>query len=303
MARGDNVLVLGGSSFVGRHLLKRLGPDRAVGSFRTAPLDGGLRFDALTDDLARLIPQPEDFSHAVVLLGETHPDRCVADPAWSRALNVDAVCRIIDRLVAWRIVPVFTSTEFVFDGTKGRYREDDAAKPILLYGTQKLEVERHLKGCGHRHLIVRLAKVYGDDPNDSTLFSDWLPSIERGETIRCAADQAFSPVHVDDVAEAITRGIDRDLTGLYHLSGNRRYHRVDLLELLLKAYRAVHGPAGASLEPCSIHDFSLPEPRPVDVSLVADKLAAATDMSFRDPWSTCVRLARAVNKTRHATVG
>jgi len=303
MAGGDGILVLGASSYVGRGLMRRLGPERALGSYHSSPLPGGFRFDATRDDLASRIDEPSRFSHAVLLLGETQPDRCVARPEASQALNVDAVCAVVDQLDAWDIVPVFTSTEFVFDGARGNYREDDPPAPVLLYGRQKLAVERDLQQRGRPHLILRLAKVYGDAPGDGTLFADWLEAIEHGRPIRCATDQAFSPVHVDDVAAAIALAIERRLTGLYHLSGNRRFRRIELLQTFLKAYERRSGRADLRLSTCSIHDFELPEPRPVDVSLVADKLVAATGMAFRDPAEACISLLERAAQQQPAAVG
>ncbi len=287
MTGGGRILVLGASSFVGRHLLRHLGPARAVGTYCSTPFPGGIAFDALTDRLAQIVDDPAAFSHAVVLLGDTEPDSCVRDSQHSQALNVDSVCRIFDQLTEMGIKPVFTSTEFVFDGRRGNYDEEDDARPILLYGRQKLDAESYLNGLGVPHAILRLAKVFGGELGDGTLFTNWLDQFHPGAVITCAQDQIFSPVHIDDVTTAITRVIERDLSGLFHLSGNKAFRRIELLQILLAAFSSATGVRDITIKPCSIHDFDLSEARPVNVSMRSDKLARATSMTFRDIGAYC----------------
>ena len=62
-------------------------------------------------------------------------------PESARAVNVDATSRVIDRLVQWGIVPVFTSSDAVFGEGRGSFGEDDIAEPCVEYGRQKLEIE------------------------------------------------------------------------------------------------------------------------------------------------------------------
>ena len=277
----SKLLILGASSSVGRHLHRRLGPDKAIGTYRSHPVDDGRRFDSTTMRLAEVVGRGEA-SHAAVLLAEPHPDACVRDPEGTRRLNVVAMKQLCQDLWDLGVTPIFASTEFVFDGAKGNYVETDAADPILLYGHQKKEVEDFLIASGQPHAILRFAKIYGDQAGDGTLFTSWVAQALSGvRFMRCAADQAFSPVFVGDVGEAILRVAQGGLTGLYHLSGNRRLTRLELLELTLAAvrrYRSVE----VGIEPCSIDDFDLPERRPKDVSMRADKLAAAAGMAFHD---------------------
>ncbi|KIL97727.1 dTDP-4-dehydrorhamnose reductase [Paramagnetospirillum magnetotacticum MS-1] len=276
------LLILGASSSVGRHLWTRLGPDQAIGTYRSHELAGGRRFDSVTQSIAQVI-RPGESSHAVILLADPQPDSCVKDPQVSHRLNVVAMTRLVEDLWGLGITPIFASTEFVFDGVKGDYVETDEARPILLYGRQKKEVEDFLLASGKPHAILRFAKVYGTEPGDGTLFSAWIAQALGGATaMRCAADQVFSPVHVGDVGEAILRVAERDLGGIYHLSGNQRFNRLELLEMTLAAL-VRRGYPRIAVEPCSIDDFNLPERRPKDVSMRAEKLIAATGMTMMNP--------------------
>lgn len=295
-AHHGKILVLGASGFVGRRLFRRLGAGQAVGTYCAHPFDDGIRFDSATMSLPEIVTDPSEIDFAVVLLGDTEPNSCFADPECSRRINVDGVIRVADQLAAWGIYQVFTSSEFVFDGAKGDYVEEDDANPILLYGHQKLEVERHLAARCDNGSILRVAKVFGDTPGDGTLFTGMIEAIRTQPAIKSAADQRFSPVFVDDVADAILACGRQRMQGLYHLAGPVGVSRMEALEIAVEEMRA-RFPVQVDLQPCSIRDFPLPEPRPLDVSMRPDKLLRETGLQFRHPRDICrgivARLAEA----------
>lgn len=287
----NKILILGGSSYVGKRLFERLGPERSIATYNNTPLSGAVKFNSLTMRVDDLVDDLTPFSHAIILLGDTNPETCFADPEVSQALNVDSIKRVIDDLLAHHIKPIFTSSEFVFDGQKGDYTEQDVAEPILLYGQQKLDVEHYLQSVCPEACILRLAKVFGGDLNDGTLFSSWLPAIQSGQTIRCATDQIFSPVYREDVVEALIRAADQDISGLYHLSGPLGLSRLDCLNILiehLKPYQMVQN----NIESCSILDFDLKEKRPLNVSMIPKKLEQAIGYDMTDPNVVCQQLAK-----------
>ncbi|MBM4439482.1 MAG: sugar nucleotide-binding protein [Candidatus Rokubacteria bacterium] len=279
------VLVLGASSFIGRRLFARLGADAAYGTYAHRPVPGGVRFDAETMDLAAVIERPAELSHAVLLLGNTNPDACARDLAGSRRLNVTAIAQIVDRLAEWGVMPVFLSTEAVFDGRRGRYVESDVVGPLMAYAAQKVEIERHLATRGPG-LVVRLARVYGSARGDGTLFTGWLEQAERGEAIRCASDNVLSPIHVDDVVATLLTLIRGGHTGTFHVAGEEPRTRLALLETLLAEYGRRRASAARAI-PCRLADFATLEPRPRDISLDPAKAIAATGVRPRTVVTAC----------------
>ncbi len=286
--RGDrkHILILGASGFVGRALFARLGAQRATPTYCRTPIEHGVQFDACTTRISDVLDNPEAYSHAVILLGDTKPDSCAANQGTSYAANVEGVLAVIEDLVSWQIKPILFSSEFVFDGTTGSYTEDDAVNPILTYGKQKVEVEHYLQERLDDYVILRLAKTYGRQRGDGSLFTQWLEQLERERTIVCANDQIFSPIAVDDVVEAIVRIIERDCRGLFHLCGPQGHSRLQLFEMLLQAVRE-HAPIDVQVIPKSIHDFPLRERRPLDVSMRPDKLVAATGIRLQAAQDVC----------------
>lgn len=284
-------LVIGASGFVGRHLVARLGAERSVATYRSHPFPGGVHFDSLTMRLADVVLDRSLVTHAFLLNSSSDIDGCARDKVASYRANVTSVCPVIDQLLEWGIMPVFASSDAVFDGTKGFYTEEDRPNPILTYGKQKLAIERFLAAAGRGFLVVRLAKVVGDDRRARSVLGEWMQSIERGETLRLALDQVFSPVSVEDVVEALLRLAECGATGTYHVCGPRPYTRLELLQTLfaeMSRYRSFD----AKILPCSIRDFDFVEPRPLDTSMRPDKLVAATGMALRGMTDLCREFAR-----------
>ena len=284
------LLILGGSGFVGRGLLRALPPSGRVATFCSHAVTGGLRFDVTRQRLRDLDLDLRQFGAAVMLLGESNPDVCINDPRGSEALNVDACRQLADDLSEAGLRIVYTSSEFVFDGERGGYGEADKPSPILLYGEQKASMERHIAGLNVPHAILRLAKVYGDEPGDGTLFANWSDEIQRGRALRAASDQRFSPVHVDDAVDAIIAAANGTLEGVVHVAGPDALSRLDCLEKLVAEARAVR-PDTPRPEVCSIQDFDLPERRPLDVSMNIEKLIAQGGIMPRSVDETCWLLA------------
>ena len=287
------VLIIGGSSLVGSHLIGHLGRDRVVFTYNRSPIPGGIAFDIRAMAMETLDRLATGCSHAVILAGNTNPDACARDPASARTLNVEAITALIDRLDRLGVVPVFTSTEAVFDGRRGRYTETDPVAPLMTYAAHKVEIETYLAARSRPYLTVRLARVVTDTPRDATLFSAWLRQIEAGKGIRCAEDHIFSPIHADDVAAALAAMMTGGHTGLFHLGGPDALSRLAMLERLVETWRAAGHRFDGTLVPCAMADFATQEPRPRDISLISGKMIAATGILPRSVDEICRALIRA----------
>ena len=125
---------------------------------------------------------------------------------------------------------------------------------------------------------------------DGTLFTAWMDSVLRGSTqITCAKDQRFSPISVDDVADAIVATIDNDCIGTYHIAGPKAYSRVELLMMLLeKLSERIR--LDVNVKTCNNNDFELSEVRPIDVSMSPSKFIRDTGMQFQETDKMCDRI-------------
>ena len=230
-------------------------------------------------------------THAFVLHGAIDIEACAGDPVGTAEINVEGVWRVLRGLLGAGIMPIYASTEYVFDGTHGAWRETDEPHPSTQYGIQKLEVERRLLADPRRSLIVRLSRVVGTERGTHSVLGPWLDEISAGKTIRCATDQVFSPADVRDIAGALIRLAGSGATGLYHLGGPEPFSRIGLLRLLLENIQAVAPGMRATIVPCSLHDLAFRETRPLNTSIAIDKLQAAIGWDFTPMATVCGELA------------
>jgi dTDP-4-dehydrorhamnose reductase len=286
------VLLLGASGFLGPALRDAFGAERAVVTHFNHPGQESLFFDArrtrVSDFVAALAAKP---TAALILLGITNIDHCARDPAASAEVNVRGIIRVIDEARALGITPVFISSDAVFDGSRPYWSEDDEPSPILTYGRQKVEVERHLLSLPLPWIIVRLPKLISPEPNARCFVTGWVAGLARCERILCATDQYFTPAAAPDAARAIAQLVHAGAHGLYHLGGPERLSRRALLEAVLGEYRRFTEPVAQIVE-CSLRDIPVLEPRPLDTSLRSDRLKADLGARFRGACETAQAAVR-----------
>lgn len=284
-------LIIGASGFVGRRLYAVLGPARAVATYHKRPIDGGVAYDAGKMSLRdAVLGNRSRFSHAFILHGLTNIDACARDPEGTGRVNVEGTRRAIDELIEAGITPVFTSSDAVFDGTRGLWTEEDATRPVLTYGRQKVEVERYLERAGAPHLVVRPGKVVGTTPAPGDMLAEWVEKLESDTAIACAHDQVLTPVAVDDLVSALIALAEGGHTGVFHAGGPRPVRRDEFLQALVEEvgrFRKI----SPRIRRCGLNDFAFAEARPLNNSLSSRKLYQALGREFEDFRATCRRLA------------
>ena len=294
-------LILGGSSFVGRHLINSIDQQNLIYTFNDTPIKNGIYFNLLKSELSSLIKHSCEIAVAVILLGDTEPDSCFRNPALSHRINVEQTIHLIDYLIGKKTHIIFTSSEYVFDGIKGEYDETNSPNPILLYGQQKLEVEKYLVDNTKNYTILRLAKIYSLDKSEKTLFTNWIQQIFSDQLIRCAIDQKFSPVYVGNVAEVIKSIITSKQRGLFHVGGPKGMFRIDLLNILIEEMKKEFE-IMPKIALCRMQDFDLLESRPLDVSLNIQKTVNTTGISPLHPIDACKSICQSYNNNYKQTI-
>jgi dTDP-4-dehydrorhamnose reductase len=194
-------------------------------------------------------------------------DRCEEerDLAWQvNAGSTGALARVTQD-VGGRYL--FISTDFVFEGTKGGYRETDAPRPVNYYGETKLAGEHAVLAATPDHLVVRPSVVFGWD--DTRLnFATWiLSSLREGKPVNVATDWIGSPTFADDLAAGILRLLKVWDGGVYHLAGPEALSRHAFAVLLATAF----GLDPTAAKPVPSADLKLKAPRPRDSSLSSAK--------------------------------
>ncbi|MFZ0364879.1 MAG: dTDP-4-dehydrorhamnose reductase [Candidatus Cybelea sp.] len=147
-------------------------------------------------------------------------DRCEDEPEQAFAINALAVGAAAALARENGSVFVTVSTDYVFDGeTTAPYREDNAPRPISVYGVSKLAGEYLVEALGMRSFVVRTCGLYGRSANQRgrKSFIERVLSQRRGDPpLRVVTDVVASPTFAGDLADALARLVETDAYGLYH---------------------------------------------------------------------------------------
>jgi dTDP-4-dehydrorhamnose reductase len=293
------ILLVGSSGFVGERLAWRLGSEASIATYHTHPFAGGIHFDIATMRLAdRFLTGRHAISHAVLLHGMNKIDHCARHPEETAKVNVAGTMKAIDDLLDAGVKPIYLSSDAVFDGSRGPWRDEDATCPILTYGRQKATVEQYLSTISSPWIVARLAKVVGDYKDPRNLLSEWLETISRHQIVRCASDQMLSPIDVNDVVDAIVFFIESTERGLFNICGSQVLSRYELLQMLL-SFADGRIRRSAKIDVCSLSDIPLAEPRPKNCSMSNRKFLALSGMSTRPMEQLCERICH--NYAQEAT--
>src|SRR4030095_2792291 len=135
-------------------------------------------------------------------------------------VNVESTVQLLINSEDLKSFFIFLSTDFVFDGEKGMYNEEDAPRPVNYYGRTKLEAEEAVKEYEHGWAIVRTVLVYGKNHSaHNNILKIVKEKLEKGEEYNVVDDQVRTPTYVEDLAKGIISIIEKKATGVFHLSG------------------------------------------------------------------------------------
>jgi len=251
---------------VGSHLHRAIaGRDAVATSFRRSIPDT-LTLDLTDGEAVRRVVSEVRPGVVIVAAADAFVEGCERDPAGTRAINVDAVSRLVS--LAPRALFVVFSSEYVFDGTRGPYAEDDPVAPINEYGRQKVALENVVRGVDH--LICRVSGVYGWSAARTSFVAQMVDRLRRGERFRVPSDQVITPTPAPDLARAVLALIDRGARGTFHCAGPQVLARPEFARQVAAAFDLDAG----MIDGVPTDALGLLAPRPRNAGLRTDKLRA-----------------------------
>lgn len=266
--------ITGAGGLIGSHLLERA-PEcaprwRAIGLTR-AQLDLS-DFDAVRRRFEQ--ERPALILHCAAL---SRSVACETDPALARRLNVDLTAHLAG--LASEIPFVFFSTDLVFDGRQGHYRETDATAPLGVYAATKAEAERIV--LAHPgHTVIRTSLNGGASPTGDRAFNEEMRRAwQNGRTLRLFTDEFRCPIPAEITARAVWELAGQNRPGLYHLAGRERLSRWQIGQLIAQRWPTLR----PQIEPGSLRDYQ-GAPRAPDTSLDCTRLQSL--LSFPLPGLT-----------------
>lgn len=138
--------------------------------------------------------------------------------AWK--VNVDATKNIVALCKKLGKRLLYLSTDYVFDGTKDAYGEEDIAHPQGFYAETKYRGEEAVGTLGDQGLIIRIANPYRARPVGKKDFMHKMKErLEGNLPISAPNDQLLTATFIDDLASGIAVLIEANASGVYHLPG------------------------------------------------------------------------------------
>ena len=222
------VLVTGGSGLLGGKLVRVLAERgfEVVATYnrhQPFPLEGvrWVRLD-VTDTLRLedliLKERPGAVVHAAAF---TDVDGCERDKAGAWRVNVEATRRVVRASRVVNAYLIYVSTDYVFDGEKGLYVEEDLPNPINYYGFTKLVGEELVKSSDLLYTVVRPSNIFGIGGGKKGFAEYVVERLSRGEGVSALTDQYLSPTYNGFLAEGIARLLEVRPMGVLHMAGER----------------------------------------------------------------------------------
>lgn len=236
--RGRNMKILG------------TGLTGLVGSRIVDLLKDGFEFENISASSGIDIRQREEVLNAITkssakivfhFAAKTDVDGCEKDKvlenlgdAWK--INVEGTQNVVDACVESGKKLIYISTDFVFDGKKDFYVEEDTPNPVNWYGQTKFMGEKIVQRSSCSWSIIRLAYPYRAQFTKNDFLRAMLKHLKNKQQFKAITDHIFTPTFIDDVALAVKALIKNQAEGIFHVVGSQSLTPYDAANHIAKFF-------------------------------------------------------------------
>ena len=263
------IVIIGASGLIGNNLYNYLKKKKyhVIGTYFQNKKKNLIFFDIKKNNIS-FLKKIKDINYLIISHGiNVNLDETKKNYKRSYYVNFLKIKKIIDFCSRKKVIPVYISSDAVFDGKKGNLKESDSKKPINSYGKIKDKVENYIIKKKIKYLIIRVSKVFSEDITDNTLITGLLKKMKLSNRIHCAYDQKFSPIFISDMSLYIEKLLKKECFGIYHLSSIKS---VNILSLAKKIKNFFHI-KNIKIIPKKINSFKLIEKKPLLNTLSTNK--------------------------------
>ena len=258
------VFISGASGLVGSNCLKHFLEQgfETIGSYYSFETDDTVFYDTLMPghpmnfDIVAFAP--DVIVHCGAL---THVDYCETHEQESYEKTVQSTINLIAIAKECNARMVYLSTDYVFDGKDGPYKEDHPVNPLSVYAQHKLEAEQLILKETANALVLRVTNVYGNELRGKNFVARIIDQCRNHQklTLKLPYDQYASPTNAWDIARAMFVLLKDNKHGIYHIGGTDYLNRVELALRVLSYFPdAVY-----DLMPISTAEMNQPAARPL----------------------------------------
>ena len=203
---------------------------------------------------------------------QTNLELCEKNPEIAEKDNVIATANVAEQCSSNGALLIHISTNYVFDGAKGNYKETDKPNPLSVYAESKTRAEKEISKRLKKYFIVRTS-IFGWNPIKERVNSiTWLlRDLIAGKKVLAIKDQYSSMMLANDLADKLKLLFDSDKYGIYNIATKDKTDRLSLAKKVSKMY----GFDSKLIQPVSFNEFKKLDfwkaGRPKDSSLNCSK--------------------------------
>jgi dTDP-4-dehydrorhamnose reductase len=195
----------------------------------------------------------------------TNVDFCESNPEIAKEVNTNGVQNLVD-VFSGKIIHL--STDYVFDGLKGPYKEEDQINPISVYGKTKYDAEKIVLDKNN-NLVLRANVLYNMFGNNKASFLNWVVNnLKNKNSIQVVNDQFNNPTWTESIAEILVNCLNKNMSGLYHWGDQDYLSRYDFAIKIAESYNL----KSDLIKQISTSQLKQMAPRPLNGGLDQSKL-------------------------------
>lgn len=195
----------------------------------------------------------------------TDLDYAEKNPKIAESVNVEGTKNIAKAAEKTDAYLIYISTDYVFKGDTGSYRETDEPNPVSQYAKTKYGGEEIVRDSSTPNTVLRTSVVFKE--NFENFFTWAKRELERGNEVPAITDQICCPTYAPNLAEIIVEAAQKEIEGIYHAAGDSKITRYESVQIM-KDELELDG----KIKRSKIQDLPWEAHRPKDSSLSLAKL-------------------------------
>lgn len=274
----NKIFITGSGGFVGKNLYK-LAKENLFDVYGV-DLSAKQCVDEVADiadetELRRILDKvkPAFIAHVAAL---SNVEKCETEKELAYKNNVLPVKIMAEWAKENDVTMLFISSDYVYDGGKGNFTEEDPANPVQYYGLTKLQGEEIVSQL-EKHIILRPTVIYGWDPDGLNFFMQLFRKQKDRQEMKVPADQINNPTYVKDLCGLIIKILKTPgKYGVFVTTGPEIMGRHDFGSRICDYM----GWNKELLKPVKTSEFGQVAKRPLNNSTSSEKVCRLFDFNF-----------------------
>ena len=235
------LLVLGGSGLIGHAIVKKSKNEFDVLTTyyrNSVAIDNVNSFECyFPNDLDKLeeVVKKEKPDVIVNTIGYSNIDFCESNKNNTEMLHVETTERICNICESNDSKQIFLSSDYVFDGEKGDYSENDIPNPVNFYGLSKLKAEQLILK-NPINTVIRTSVIYDWDYR-ARFFNSVIKNLQNNQEFKATTDVYNSVTLLDNLVESIFKVIKLDQNGIFHVVDSTCMNRYEFAKIIAKKFQ------------------------------------------------------------------